>query len=401
MGLNLILSFVFVAFVAWYLATDPLKLSIVSNFPDYDPHYLAPPPFNPVLNFSRDNHNKLQATDVKWKGEFVGPESIAFDPRGRGPYTGVSDGRIIRWDGPELGWITFATTATNRSEICDYGNPAEEKPEYEQICGRPLGLRFHKKTGELYITDSYLGLMKVGPEGGVAEPVVTELDGVPFKFINNLDIDENDIIYFTDSSTKYTRRHFFIAMLEGDNTGRLLKHDPATKKTSVLLDGLRFPNGVRVSQDGTFLVFAEIRKCRLWRYWLKGPKAGTSDIFVEYLPGIPDNLGRNERGEFWVPLHSLRTNLEMYIGVLPWIRQAIGRLPLAQKQLFKLFLPKPHAVVLRYSSEGKLLEILEDQTGQKVHSLSDAQEHDGKLYLGSVYAPQLGVYALSSSTEEI
>jgi hypothetical protein len=48
--------------------------------------------------------------------------------------------------------------------------------------------------------------MKVGPEGGVAEPIVTELDGVPFKLINNLDIDENDIIYFTDSSTKYTRR---------------------------------------------------------------------------------------------------------------------------------------------------------------------------------------------------
>jgi len=112
--MNLVLGFLFVALVAWYLATDPLKLSIVSNFPDYDPHYLAPPPFNSVLNFSRDNHNKLQAMDVKWKGEFVGPESIAFNPQGRGPYTGVSDGRIIRWDGPKLGWITFATAATNR-----------------------------------------------------------------------------------------------------------------------------------------------------------------------------------------------------------------------------------------------------------------------------------------------
>jgi sugar lactone lactonase YvrE len=136
----------------------------------------------------------------------------------------------------------------------------------------------------------------------------------------------------------------------------------------------------------------------LWRYWLKGPKAGTSDIFVENLPGIPDNLGCNERGEFWVPLHSLRTSMDTYIGGVPWIRQAISRLPLAQKQLFKIFTPKPHAVVLRYSSEGKLLEILEDQTGQKVHSLSDAQEHDGKLYLGSAIASQLGIFTMSSST---
>jgi hypothetical protein len=147
-----------------------------------------------------------------------------------------------------------------------------------------------------------------------------------------------------------------------------------------------------------FTCVVGVRSCRLWRYWLKGPKAGTSDIFVENLPGIPDNLGRNERGEFWVPLHSLHTSMDIYIGGVPWIRQAIGRLPLAQKQLLKLFTPKPHAVVLRYSSEGKLLEILEDQTGQKVHSLSDAQEHDGKLYLGSLIASQLGIFTISSST---
>jgi hypothetical protein len=114
MGPSLIVGFGLVAVVAWSLATDPLKLSIASNFPDFDAQYISPPAYNPLLNFSRDTHNKLQATDVKWKGEFVGPESIAFDPQGRGPYTGVSDGRIIRWDGPELGWITFATTNNNR-----------------------------------------------------------------------------------------------------------------------------------------------------------------------------------------------------------------------------------------------------------------------------------------------
>jgi hypothetical protein len=26
----------------------------------------------------------------------------------------VSDGRVIRWDGPELGWTTFATTSNKR-----------------------------------------------------------------------------------------------------------------------------------------------------------------------------------------------------------------------------------------------------------------------------------------------
>ncbi len=57
-------------------------------------------------------------------------------------------------------------------------------------------------------------------------------------------------------------RHFFVALLEGDNTGRLLKHDPATKITTVLVDGLCFSNGVRVSQDGTFLVFVELLASR-------------------------------------------------------------------------------------------------------------------------------------------
>jgi hypothetical protein len=37
-----------------------------------------------------------------------GPESLAFDHRGDGPYTGVSNGRVLRWRGPLRGWIEFA-----------------------------------------------------------------------------------------------------------------------------------------------------------------------------------------------------------------------------------------------------------------------------------------------------
>jgi sugar lactone lactonase YvrE len=76
-----------------------------------------------------------------------------------------------------------------------------------------LGLRFNKKTGELFIADGYFGLMKVAPDGGLAEPVVQEFDGVQFKFLNSLDFDEDGIIYFTDSSSKYYRRFVQYSMI--------------------------------------------------------------------------------------------------------------------------------------------------------------------------------------------
>ncbi|MCH97571.1 strictosidine synthase 1-like, partial [Trifolium medium] len=43
----------------------------------------------------------------------VGPESFAFDPHGEGPYTGVSDGRIIKWNRRESRWVDFAVTSSH------------------------------------------------------------------------------------------------------------------------------------------------------------------------------------------------------------------------------------------------------------------------------------------------
>lgn len=38
----------------------------------------------------------------------AGPESIAFDGTGGGPYTGVSDGRVLRWRPETRLWEEFA-----------------------------------------------------------------------------------------------------------------------------------------------------------------------------------------------------------------------------------------------------------------------------------------------------
>jgi hypothetical protein len=56
--------------------------------------------------------------------------------------------------------------------------------------------------------------------------------------------------------------------------------------------------------------------------------------------------------------------------------------------------PKPHAMILRYNSDGQLLEVLEDQAGKVVMLVSEVEEHNGKLYMGSALVPQIAIYTL-------
>jgi len=43
-----------------------------------------------------------------------GSESAAFDCHGKGPYVGVSDGRILKWHDTNKEWIDFAVTSPHR-----------------------------------------------------------------------------------------------------------------------------------------------------------------------------------------------------------------------------------------------------------------------------------------------
>ena len=79
--------------------------------------------------------------------------------------------------------------------------------EAESRCGRPLGLSFNEKSGDLYIADAYMGLLLVGSSGGLATSLAKEAQGIPFKFTNGVVVDQTSgIVYFTDSSTKFQRR---------------------------------------------------------------------------------------------------------------------------------------------------------------------------------------------------
>lgn len=64
--------------------------------------------------------DQLRRSEVIQIEGAVGPESFAFDPTGGGPYTGVSDGRIIKWDGNQRRWIDFAVTSPERCTLSLY-----------------------------------------------------------------------------------------------------------------------------------------------------------------------------------------------------------------------------------------------------------------------------------------
>ncbi|KAF8718071.1 hypothetical protein HU200_025548 [Digitaria exilis] len=305
--------------------------------------------------------SQIKTTDTRWSFHLplpsgvTGAESLAFDANGEGPYAGVSDGRVLKWGGSAFGWTTFAHSANSRKiPLCTAGVVPSE--ETESMCGRPLGLQFHAKTGDLYIADAYLGLMRVGPTGGEAEVLATGADGVKFNFVNGLDVDQaTGDVYFTDSSTTYTRRFNTEIMMNADATGRLLKYEAASGRVTVLKADLPYPNGVAISGDGAYVVVAHTVPCQAFRYFVRGDRAGQYELMAE-LPGYPDNVRRDGKGGYWVALNQEKQRLD----ATPAVKHLVG---------------------VRLDADGVETEEL---TAAKGVTLSDVAERKGQLWLGLV-----------------
>lgn len=110
---------------------------------------------------------------------------------------------------------------------------------------------------------------------------------------------------------------------------RLIHYNAKTKENKVLIENIHFANGVAFSADEEFIIVSETARSRLLRYYLKGPKAGTSEVFIDGLPGLPDNLKSDGQGGFLVPLVLSRNKdhpiLFQSLGPFPRIRKLISR----------------------------------------------------------------------------
>lgn len=62
---------------------------------------------------------------------------------------------------------------------------------------------------DLYITDAICGLAVVGSGGGVATTIANSANGVPFLFLDSIDIDlQTETVYFTDAGAIFQKTYF-------------------------------------------------------------------------------------------------------------------------------------------------------------------------------------------------
>lgn len=111
---------------------------------------------------------------------------------------------------------------------------------------------------------------------------------------------------------------------------RLFRYSAATKKNEVLIDKIHFANGVSLSEKEDFVLVCDLVKSRILRYYLQGPKKGTHDVFIDGIPGLPDNISSNKRGGFFIGLvmaHDVdHPNLLQVFSRFSLIRKLVARL---------------------------------------------------------------------------
>lgn len=338
-----------------YLFTQPVPIEPVS--------WKAPP--NPGYTEPFAVNDRLATIETIPLQGFHGPEDIAIGPDGK-IYAATHEGYIIRMNPDGTGLEKWANTK-----------------------GRPLGIDFSPK-GDLIVADAFRGLLAVSPSGEV-KLLANEADRIPIRYADDVDTAKDGKIYFTDASMKFSAKDnggtlaaSLLDIMEHGGHGRLLVYDPGTGKATTLIAGLQFANGVAVSPDQSFVLVNETGNYRVIKYWLKGPKKGSSEIIISNLPGFPDNISTGMSNRFWVALVSPRNPLLDSASDKPWLRKIMQRIPAPLR-------PKPvhYGHIIAIDKSGKVLLDMQDPKG-KYPMITSVCETEQYLYLGSLVTDVLG-----------
>jgi sugar lactone lactonase YvrE len=310
-------------------------------------------PQAPSLTGIYESNNLLQAVELFGDGYCLGPEDIAVDNQGH-IFTGMADGRIMRLGMDDGSAKLFVNTG-----------------------GRPSGMAFDA-VGNLIVADSVKGLLSIAPDG-VITLLTNEAGGRPVGLANDLDIAEDGMVYFSDYRYYPDNVSDF---MDGRPLARLLAYDPRTRGTRVLIDGLYSANGVTLGPGDSYVLVNEMTAYRVIRYWLTGSRQGQTDIFIENLPGYPDNITFNGRDTYWLALFVPRNPLMEFLQARPVLRGILKPVPLLL--ITAAVNARGYGFVLGLDLNGNVKYNLQDPSGKFASHVTSAYEYEGRLYLGNI-----------------
>ncbi|XP_009149019.1 protein STRICTOSIDINE SYNTHASE-LIKE 5 [Brassica rapa] len=292
--------------------------------------------------------------------EFIGvgllnkPEDIAYDRDSGLIYTGCLDGWVKR---------VKALESCNDSVVEDWVNTG----------GRPLGLAFGLH-GEVIVADAYKGLLNISDDGRKTELLTDEAEGVRFKLTDAVAVGDNGVLYFTDASYKYDYSQASFDFLEGKPHGRLMSFNPTTRTTRVLLKDLYFANGISMSPDQTHLIFCETPVRRCSKYYINEERV---EVFIQSLPGYPDNIRYDGDGHYWIAIPKGVTTLWKLSMRYPLLRKVTA---MVAKWGFNLMFAED-AGVLQVDLDGNPIAFYHDH---KISHLTTGVKIGKYLYCGSL-----------------
>lgn len=291
-----------------------------------------------------------------------GPEHIAMGRDGK-LYTAVASGKVLRMNPDGTGQEVFAQTG-----------------------GRILGFAFDA-AGNLVGADATRGLVSISPDG-VVTLLTDKVDGDPIRYADAVAIAKNGKVYFSDASTRFSAATLgveeasLLEVVEQSASGRVLEYDPATKRTRKVADGFSFSNGVVLSRDEKSLFVNDTGRYRIWKVDLAG--ATPPQVFMDNLPGYPDNLTRGLDGRIWCGIFAPRNPDADTMNAKPLVRQVIMRLPRALWPL-----PKHYGHVFAFTEDGKVVTDLQDPAGSLLNT-TGATETADRIYVHSLKARAIG-----------
>jgi ribose transport system permease protein len=347
-----------------YLDPVAVKLDPVAGMAGLMPHETAP---------------KLRAAEILAAGKIDGPEDVLLDATGN-LYCGTRDGYLLRLCPPTY----------DSAEI------------FARIGGRPLGLALDRE-GRIVVCVAGRGLVRVDMNGDselltdqTTRSFMSVQDDSSIRMADDLDIAPDGIIYFTDATKRYDIENWGLDLLEGRPNGRLLSFDPKSGNTRTICDNLVFPNGVCLTHDGRHLLVASTWASSILIFDLANLAAGPR-IFVQGLPGYPDNINRASDGGYWVALAGMRN---------PVIDQAM-KYPALRRRMAKRVPPTNWLFgnlniggVLKIDGAGKIVDALWDAPDGPLYMITSMREHKGALYLGGVTNDKIGRLVLSGANPD-